>query len=160
MDTPVEDAGSEAGVGFFSDDDLPEWLRSLSPAAAPSGATVDPIDVVMRPASSSLTIPSVSRVWVTPHDAAPVPASTALFASVASALDERPDVLVSETPADASLPVSSMPFDQPMAEPAATPVSVVRPKDRRWSRKVLWLTVTFIILAVVMLAILMQLQNS
>jgi hypothetical protein len=156
------DSAAVSGVGdstgFLSDDDLPEWLRSLGPNA-PTVANSDPLEAMARPAmAATLTVPSVARVWVTPHEQAPQPPSAELFASIASVLDERPDTVVSEAPAQPPLPVSTMPIDQPVIAPTTvTPVS--RPSNGRWSRKELWLAVAFILLSVVMLAILMWLQS-
>jgi hypothetical protein len=108
--------------------------------------------------ATTLTIPAVSRVWVTPHEAAPVPQSASLFASIAGAIDERPDRLVSERPMESAVPLATMPVDQPVFDEARAS-RIERPREGRWSRKVLWLTLAFLFLAVVMLAIVLQLQG-
>ena len=148
----------DEGIGFFSDDDLPEWLRSLGPSAAatPGVARVEPPPA---PAGiATLTIPAVSRVWVTPHEAAPVPPSASLFASIAGAIDERPDTFVSESPIDYAKPLATTPVEQPVLA-TDTVARIERPQEGRWSRKALWLVVTFMFLSVVMLWIVLQLQT-
>lgn len=154
--TPGSTLEAGDGLGFLTDDDLPEWLRSLDPGTV--ATSVAPRAAMGVPATrATVMIPDVSRVWVTPHEAAPAPLSAPLFASIASTLDERPDVSASEEPLNsASSP--AMPVEEPIIAQTA-PATVVRPSNGRWSRKVIWLVVMFIILAVVMLWILMQLQG-
>jgi len=94
---------------------------------------------------------------VTPHEAAPVPQSASLFANIAGAINQRPDSGVPEMPGNSASPLATMPLEQPLSG-SATVIKVNRPRAGRWSRKILWLVVLFIILAVVMLWILLQLQ--
>lgn len=151
-------SGADDGIGFFSDDDLPEWLRSLGPSSAPVSGAARVAPAAAPADIATLTIPAVSRVWVTPHEAAPVPPSASLFASIAGAIDERPDTRVSEFPSGSAPPLSTMPVEQPVVA-SATIARVERPQEGRWSRKALWLVVTFMFLSVVMLWIVLQLQG-
>jgi hypothetical protein len=95
------DLGSGGG-DFFSEDDLPEWLRALSTDAAPdrSGAASGdyglPATGPDGSAPVAVSVPTVTSVWVTGHDGPQQSSSASVFAAVANALEERPVVMSPE----------------------------------------------------------------
>jgi hypothetical protein len=102
--TPVGDQLELGGGGnFFSEDDLPEWLRALNADAAqdrPVAVAVDgaqPLAPVAGGSSpAAVGVPTVTSVWVTGHDGPLQSSSASVFAAVASTVEERPEVVAHE----------------------------------------------------------------
>jgi hypothetical protein len=136
-DTSPGSFGEQPGAdaGFFSDDDLPEWLRALSTDAEPAGGD----DLVgaapaMSPASNgALHVPAVSRAWVTHNDQPEVSPGANLLASLVHVIDSRPDAVAvpAAAGAGASMPAAGQPVVAPpkprAAEAQQSEASVVTP---------------------------------
>jgi hypothetical protein len=147
------------GPSFFSEDDLPDWLRALStdtpapaaPAAAASAGSAPA--TAARPAAGVdpvVYVPQVSRVWVHGDDAEYDSESASLFAAIAHGASDRPDVLVDERP---SGPAAAMvaPEVAGRSEPRARRE---RPADGSWTRRERILMVLVIIMTIVMFLVL------
>lgn len=153
---PFAGVAAPAGetVGFFSDDDLPAWLRSLPQDGTGDGVPGTAEPVTAQHDVATLVVPPVSRVWLTSRDQPPAPAGAQLFAAIATTADERGDVLLDESP---SLP-------PPVPSAAAMPAPVVQPIDRtadgRWSRTRLWLLTAVIVMSAIMFVLLYFMQNA
>jgi hypothetical protein len=79
----MDKAPSNFGTNFISEDDLPEWLRSI----APLDAEADEAELFLLSGDENadqLSVPNVTRAWSTSQDARGVDESTSLFALVAS----------------------------------------------------------------------------
>lgn len=96
------------GDSFFSEDDLPEWLRALNTEAAggeaptafatTSGGSV-PVDAVTPPSTNGvIVVPAVTNVWLTEMDGGTVSPGAALFAAVANSAEDRPEALGADAP--------------------------------------------------------------
>jgi hypothetical protein len=112
-----------ADAGFFSDDDLPEWLRALSTDSEPAaGADLVAAAPALSPASNgALQVPPVSRAWVTHQDQPEVSPGANLLASLVHVIDSRPDAVAvpAAAGAGASAPVTSQSVATPPKPPAA-----------------------------------------
>jgi hypothetical protein len=149
------------GPSFFSEDDLPEWLRALSsdqseaqqrPAfdgGAPSSNHVNATAPIPAPAPDVLYVPAVAPVWVTDDNLSDSQGAT-LFAVIAQGAAERPDVLVSESPAASrAIAASAATADQ-----GGATAKRERPADGSWTRRERVLMVLVIVMTVVMFLIL------
>lgn len=76
-------ASMSVSSGFISEDDLPEWLRSIAPDESGQGSNDIP-SFERTGGDDQLTVPNVSRAWSTSKDARGPDESTTLFALVAS----------------------------------------------------------------------------
>lgn len=88
---PMSRSSSSRGVSenFISEDDLPEWLRSIaSEDPAESAAESLVFDQMAR--GDNVSVPTVSRAWSTSKDARGVDEATSLFALVASQTPQAP----------------------------------------------------------------------
>jgi hypothetical protein len=106
-----------ADAGFFSDDDLPEWLRALSTDSEPStDADLVAAAPALSPASNgTLQVPAVSRAWLTHHDQPEVSPGANLLASLVHVIDSRPDAVA--VPASAGAGSAAPAAGQPVAAP-------------------------------------------
>ncbi|CAN5627677.1 hypothetical protein BH23CHL2_BH23CHL2_26840 [soil metagenome] len=82
---PTSQPSASPGVssGFISEDDLPEWLRSIAPEESGQGST-ESFTFERSGGNDQLAVPNVSRAWSTSKDARGPDESTTLFALVAS----------------------------------------------------------------------------
>ena len=158
----MTDTSPIGGADFFSEDDLPEWLRALStspspdgpavtssPSAASSAATTSTPqhdgDIVTFSTSptTTVTVPAVTRIWITEHDVPEPTPGASIFAEIAQVVDLRPDVLVSEAPASVG--------SQSVNPSAATPATAVE-KTPRTERSWGW-TFRLAVLLIIILAV-------
>ncbi len=79
---------------FISEDDLPEWLRSIAPDGQDAGHSRSGGGSAAN--EDHLSVPNISRAWSTSDDARGVDESTSLFALVAS--QSSPSVMQSSGP--------------------------------------------------------------
>lgn len=171
VNEPVGPFGPLQGSGdssFFSEDDLPEWLRALStdsvpsPAAAPVMAVATDSVVPTGVPNGATHVPPVSRAWVTASDQQELSPGANLLSSLVHATDSRPeaDAVASTGPAPAprsSAKASAQPkvAAQP---PAGAPVATeVTQGSGRWSRTRILAVVAIIVL--LLLVIIMQIGN-
>jgi hypothetical protein len=124
-----------AGDGFFSEDDLPEWLRALSndsePPTSAAPAMVSAAQPV--PVTGAIQVPPVARAWVTASDMPEVSTGAHLLSSLVEVVDSRPD---SVAPATSTAPrpavaVASAPASSASASPASAPAPAPAPKPTR-----------------------------
>lgn len=82
---------SSKGVGenFISEDDLPEWLRSIAPEDTVDSAA-DSLIFDESAEGENVSVPTVSRAWSSSKDARGVDEATSLFALVASQASQAP----------------------------------------------------------------------
>lgn len=158
----MADASSIGGADFFSEDDLPEWLRSLGTSPSPSNpvdtssfsaaSSVAPMSTSQHdvdtltlgaPASATLTVPAVARIWITEQDIPEPTQGASIFGEIAQVVDLRPDVLVSEAPASVG--------PQSARTSAATPATAVE-KNPRTERSWGW-TFRLAVLMIIILAV-------
>lgn len=161
----LTDASSIGGADFFSEDDLPDWLRSLSTPSANTTTPADPDSTSSHyPATASshgdspgiatggyapaatLAVPSVARVWMTDQDMPDRSAAANVFAQVAEVVDLRPDVLVSEAPSSASTLTSQKVVPAPV-----TAVETAAASRTSWNWTFRLVVLMVIVLAVIML---------
>lgn len=144
------------GHGFFSEDDLPEWLRALnsddSQGSSPGPRIIE--GGLQEPqargtSSQVLTVPAVSNVWVTGLEDRADSAGAALFATIASGGASRPDVLAPTLPDSGPQPVARKPESR-----AADVPSSGSQRRSRWSRRERILLIAIIVLSVVLLIML------
>ena len=74
---------SDVGTDFISEDDLPEWLRSIVPDDS-AESTFDALAFDRGADGDQITVPNVTRAWSTSKDARGVDETISLFALVAS----------------------------------------------------------------------------
>jgi hypothetical protein len=161
---PSIDAFSQAPVGgdtsFFSEDDLPEWLRALNTESdqAPVTASAIAMPVTSPAPNGTLQVPPVSRAWVTASDQPEVSPSANLMSSLVNVIDSRPDAVVADpaVAAPAAPPRASV-SAAPKATSAAAPASVAVGDEKRANRTRMLLIATIIVL--VLIIIVMQLGN-
>ena len=158
---PFGQAPAAADANFFSEDDLPEWLRALStegetaPVAVPvaAGPTTSPAP------NGTLNVPPISRAWVTAADQAEVSPSANLLSSLVHVIDSRPDAVAVEAPPVASAPPQNA-RATPAPQPAATAAPVAsEPAQAAKGRNRTQLLLIGVIAALVLLIILMQVLN-
>ena len=135
-DNPFGQLSDSGESGFFSEDDLPEWLRALSTdsnsAAPPSTAPAPAIAAPSVTPNAAIQIPAISRAWVTASDQQDVSPGANLLSSLVHVIDDRPDAV-------AAAPAVSAPAPQPSARAAvkpqaAAPVATEATRDSgRWS---------------------------
>jgi hypothetical protein len=127
------DSGSSGG-NFFSEDDLPEWLRALNADAAqdrPVAVVVEggqphaPVSGGSAPAA--VGVPTVTSVWVTGHGGPSQSSSASVFAAVASTVEERPEVVAHE-------PVRERVVVNESARVSAIPAAAEVMPRREWGR--------------------------
>lgn len=75
--------GSSFNTSFISEDDLPEWLRSIAPEESDDSAA-ESLLFGNPDSSQQVTVPNVTRAWTTSSDARGVDESSSIFALVAS----------------------------------------------------------------------------
>ncbi|MEX1158602.1 MAG: hypothetical protein WEC79_06715 [Thermomicrobiales bacterium] len=147
---PATQSGQGLAVGdqsFFSEDDLPEWLRALSTESEPavSAAPVAAVSANTGQSASNgaVSIPPVSRAWVTASDVAEVSPGANLLSSLVNAIDTRPDAVAVES-MTASAPPSARPSGKPQIPSLAAAQS--RRDAGRWSRTRMLVVMAIIIL--------------
>jgi hypothetical protein len=147
---PVAQSGQGLAAGdqsFFSEDDLPEWLRALSTESEPtaSAAPVAAVSVSAGPsaANEANAIPPVSRAWVTTADIVEVSPGANLFTSLVNVLDTRPDAVAVETMTASAPPSARASGKQPVPSLAA---AQSRRDAGRWSRTKILMVMAIIIL--------------
>ena len=88
---PMTRSSSSRGVGenFISEDDLPEWLRSIAPED-PAESVAESLVFDQSAKGDNVSVPTVSRAWSTSKDARGVDEATSLFALVASQTPQAP----------------------------------------------------------------------
>jgi hypothetical protein len=135
-----------AGDGFFSEDDLPEWLRALSNDSEPVTSTTPELVAAAQPVSASgaIQVPSVARAWVTASDFPEVSTGAHLLSSLVEVVDNRPDTVAAPAPtaprpAAASAPAATPPAPAPASAPKAkaapaTATETPAAGSNRWSR--------------------------
>ncbi len=98
-DPHASPSASNSNVGFFSEDDLPEWLRALNAdgPSSPGGEQVSSAPAASVSANGTVTIPPVTKAWVTTMDQPEVSTGANLLSSLVHVVDERPDAI--DTPA-------------------------------------------------------------
>lgn len=147
---------SPGGSSFFSEDDLPEWLRALSSeqeAAAPTTGFSAPhggIDDESEPSSrSSISIPAVSNVWVTGLEARVENPAAELFSVIATSGSSRPELAM------AAAPRVGQNRNGAGSEKAAAQVEGGRGKRRTsWTRRERILLIAVIVMMIVLLFVL------
>lgn len=114
------------GTDFISEDDLPEWLRSIVPEE-PAESSFDSLMADRTADGEQITVPTITRAWSTSKDSRGVDEATTLFAMVASqtpqtAIPDQTDGGASST----TLPreqgrgqVAGYGTDRPPAEPSS-----------------------------------------
>ncbi len=90
---PIEPVGF--ATNFITEDDLPEWLRSIVPSEQDDDSA-DALSYGETSSAEHVAVPNVTRAWSTSKDARGIDESTSLFALVASqasqsALPASPD---------------------------------------------------------------------
>lgn|GEM_PF-5087278 len=153
------DVQAGGGPNFFSDDDLPEWLRALSTDGDPSAGIEQRVAAPASgtSANGTLEVPAVSRAWVTPNDQPEVSPGANLLASLVHVIDSRPDA-VAPQPAVASAPVPSQPaVSQPRPQATEVATSDAPAAAPGWGR--LRLVAIVAIVLIVLLIIIMILGN-
>jgi hypothetical protein len=135
----AEESGAQlsgaAGTDFFSEDDLPEWLRALSlegqPATegTPAVAAVAAADIVTP--GGAMAVPKVSRAWVTASDVPETSSGANLLSSLVSVADSRPDVVAVEAAAPA--PTRSKEVATPAAAAPKAPVAATGDRSQTTS---------------------------
>lgn len=130
---------------FFSEDDLPEWLRALSTDTT-TAASVTPAAAISTTSNSpnaTLQVPQISRAWVTVHDQPVVSPGANLLSSLVHVLDSRPDAVdvapaATSTPNTGATVLVSPAGSKSAAKPKqpATAVASSGPANeaRRWNR--------------------------
>jgi hypothetical protein len=145
---------SPGGTSFFSEDDLPEWLRALSseqPADARDtgfGLAEDSLDELSTPpAIQVLTAPSVSNVWVTGMEDRLENPAAVLFSVIATSGTSRPELAMAAAPR----------VGQNKADRAATQAQDVEPARASrggWSRRERILLIAVIVMLILLLIVL------
>jgi hypothetical protein len=150
--------GSDAS--FFSEDDLPEWLRALNTESDQETVTASAMTTpVASPApNGTLPVPPVSRAWVTASDQPEVSPSANLMSSLVNVIDNRPDAVVVDpaVAAPSATPRAAV-AAAPRAVVDAAPASVEAADAKRANRTRMLLIATIIVL--VLIIIVMQLGN-
>jgi hypothetical protein len=150
---PADNASANAN--FFSDDDLPEWLRALNTSEPASGrahaSVAESVDAGPSPAGMSavgvIAVPAVSRAWVTAADPTPPSPGAGTFAALVHELDTRPDTVGGEPVA---VPAARPQLAAPTRE---EPITAVRPAERKrgkWGRFRLWGVSVIVVLTYVL----------
>lgn len=75
--------GSNFNTSFISEDDLPEWLRSIAPEESEDSAA-ETLLFGESEAAQQVGVPNVTRAWTTSGDSRGVDESSSIFALVAS----------------------------------------------------------------------------
>jgi hypothetical protein len=147
---------STVGPGFFSEDDLPEWLRALNAddgnGESPSLGEVDGGLLEPSPdtgSSRTLTVPLVTNVWVTGMEERVENPGAALFATIASGGASRPDIGVATLPVSGSQATTK---DAEAQHAEAQPDSGT--KRPGWTRRERILAVLVIIMSIILLVML------
>lgn len=88
---PTFRSSSSKGVSenFISEDDLPEWLRSIA-SEDPAESVAESLVFDQAAGGDNVSVPTVSRAWSTSKDARGVDEATSLFALVASQTPQAP----------------------------------------------------------------------
>jgi hypothetical protein len=147
-----------AGGDFFSEDDLPEWLRALSSDGGSHGTAVagslngsaGALDHSSTAAPKrAISVPSISNVWVTGMETPVENPVASLFAAIAAAGENRPDVAITSSPPVVQTNSSRRASRQPSEAEA-------KDAGRRtgWTRRERILLVAVIIMTIVMLLVL------
>lgn len=92
------DQRSASGVNsdFISEDDLPEWLRSIAPEESVD-RSFDSLGLGGDDDREQITVPNITRAWSTSKDARGVDETTSLFQLVAS---QAPQTALPDQPAN------------------------------------------------------------
>jgi hypothetical protein len=153
-DTTMQAAGGD----FFSEDDLPEWLRALSSdggshGTAASGSLNGSAGVFDHSSTAAskraISVPSISNVWVTGMETPIENPGASLFAAIAAGGENRPDVAIASSPPVAQTNSSRRASRQP------SEVEVGDAGRRTgWTRRERILLVAVIIMTIVMLLVL------
>lgn len=97
--TTRQSSASSASSDFISEDDLPEWLRSIAPEEG-AERSFNALTVDGDGDREPITVPNITRAWSTSKDARGVNESTSLFALVAS---QAPQTALPDQPLDGVL---------------------------------------------------------
>jgi hypothetical protein len=103
VSSPGGDLADTVGPDFFSEDDLPQWLRSLSTdqtstssGSFSGGVAANQATAETTGAAATLQIPEIANIWVTASEQSNASPGASLFAMVANDTDTRPEVTGSE----------------------------------------------------------------
>ena len=134
-------------LNFISEDDLPDWLRSIS-VEPPAPAAAAPTVVGNASGSRSVTMmaPPVAAAWIVSRQTMALAAGEALFAHLASEDARTATTAVSDGPRDqaqSALVVTAA--ESPML--ASTAATVERQK-RRSQRLLLYVALIIVLLAI------------
>jgi hypothetical protein len=143
--------GGNDDNGFISEDDLPDWLRSIGDEPSPEqplGAAhvtngSDPA------ATRALQTPTVVSAWVTGRSTVALAERESLFADIAS--EEQHSTQVADQPSDDERPdvaVSEQFLTAPVEIPAATPAVAAQQNARRY---LLYVALAVLLLLVIVL---------
>ena len=143
---------------FFSEDDLPEWLRALNTDSEPAvvGAPAAMIPDASAAPTTALPIPAVSRAWVTSSDQPEVSPAANLMSSLVNVIDSRPDAVAVE-PA-VSVPAKSASVKAASPQQAAAPVaaaSTTTNDTERGNRSRMLLIAAIVILVLIVVVLLL-----
>lgn len=164
----LDPLSGDSDSNFFSEDDLPEWLRALSlDGQAPGdGASTSAIAADAMTAGGARSVPQVSRAWVTASEVPEVSAGANLLSSLVAVVDSRPEVVTVEaatpapssakavTPAKAAAPKAAVTATGNQAQTVSTPVAPAAPAasaDGSWSRTRILLIVAIIIVLILLI---------
>src|SRR5690606_7693435 len=95
----ASDGADSVGAAFFSEDDLPDWLRALNaePEAESSTPSSYSNGVMEQPraaaAPQALAVPAVTNVWVTGMEERVENPGASLFATIAAGGEVRPELV-------------------------------------------------------------------
>jgi hypothetical protein len=151
-----------ADAGFFSDDDLPEWLRALSTDGDPAAGIEQRVAAPVASATpnGALQVPPISRAWVTANDQPEVSPGANLLSSLVHVIDSRPDAVAvpAAASAGAGVPSPSQPVaTQPKPKSVAAPKPEASVATPGWGR--LRIVAIAAIVLIVLLVIVMVLGN-
>ena len=120
--TPPDPSSSS----FISEDDLPDWLRSISPDES-AGDSGNPLFAGPMAESESddneITVPTVSRAWSNSKDSRSADEATSLFAQVATQAPQTPLPSYEKSTGPATLNVDGLPELAPDDDDAPTRIS-------------------------------------
>ncbi|HUG15279.1 MAG TPA: hypothetical protein VMM78_09695 [Thermomicrobiales bacterium] len=148
-------ADASVGTGFFSEDDLPEWLRALNSDREPAvvekfaGDEGAPEPPAATTRTRVLTAPAVSTVWVTGMEERVENPGASLFAFIATGGESRP-----ELPLATAARASQAAAERPAASHVDDAWSDGQPRQGSWSRRERTLMIAVIIMGIVMLLLL------
>ena len=144
--------GSNEESGFITEDDLPDWLRSIGNEPPPADAAVgtEPTNGVNAAAARMLQTPSVVSAWVTGRTTVALAERESLFAHIAH---EEKDGLLATAQAAESGTWPTAVAEQSLAAPVETAALVLgTPSQQRARRYMLYVALAVLLLLVIFLA--------